>query len=144
MLKTRIFHSDKLGNCLWIFFFFFPRLLLFAKKSEENFFSDVKKMFPTSVPLCFSILYFVWVLPKQDLKSGKRQHNICQLGWPNDTGNQLNLLVGCLKSFFKAESLSQVGSWYPEQNDGVKNNLWGRVIQMQCFTAGLRETPNVT
>lgn len=43
---------------------FFPRLLLLAKKSEEGFvcvcvFLMLKKNVPTSVPLCFSILYFV-------------------------------------------------------------------------------------
>ena len=77
-VKNQDFPLRQLGNCLQTFFP--PRLLLFAKKSEEGiFFSDVKNMFPTSVPLCFSILYFVWVLVKQGFKSENRSYKNAKL-----------------------------------------------------------------
>lgn len=74
------------------------------------FFSDVKKMFPTSVPLCFSILYFVWVLLKQGLKSGKRGYraqHMGQLSCLNDISNQLNLLFGILNHFLKLRAFQR-------------------------------------
>lgn len=50
---------------------------------RDFFFPDVKNMFPTSVPLCFSILYFVWVLLRHSFKSENRsckmQNYSCQL-----------------------------------------------------------------
>lgn len=89
--------------------FFPPRLLLFAKKSEERFFFFlVLKMFPTSVPLCFSILYFVWILLRQGFKSENRscemQNYTCQLSCPTETGEQLTLVV-LNHPFFKDERL---------------------------------------
>lgn len=68
MFKSKIFHSDDWATVCR--YFFFPRLLLFAKKSEEGFFFffsvcvcvclmfKKKKCF---LPLCCSVVpVFIW------------------------------------------------------------------------------------